>query len=223
MAIYAEGRGAAAEAEPFGALTEGAAGIAAIVLAIIALAGISVGALASITTIVIGVALIVQAFNAAAEMSRAFEPSATAAGGVAGRGSELGGEIMIHLAAGVTGIVLGILSLVGINTFYLVPAALIVFGSSLILGGVTAAQAGQPVMATASSGTQTQIRYQGAAGISGLQILVGFAAAILGILSLIFQGSWVLVLVGFIAVGTALLIVSASFSGAVVRLFTRAA
>ena len=41
MATYVEGRGLATEAEPLGLLSEGAAGIAAIVLAVIALAGIS--------------------------------------------------------------------------------------------------------------------------------------------------------------------------------------
>src|SRR5438270_8981987 len=223
MAIYAEGKGVAAEAEPFGLLTEGAAGIAAIVLAIVALAGISAGALASITTIVIGVALIVQAFNAAAEMSRTLSVSGAADSTVTtGRGSELGGEILIDIAAGVTGIVLGVLGLVGINAQYLVPAALVVFGSSLILGGVIAGQGGHRVTGMTSSGAQMQVAYSNSAAISGLEILVGFAAIILGILALIFQSSWVLVLVGFIAVGTALLIVSASFSAAVVRLFTRA-
>jgi len=48
MAVYGEGRGIAAEAEPFGLLTEGAAGIATIVLGVIALAGVSAGVLAPI-------------------------------------------------------------------------------------------------------------------------------------------------------------------------------
>jgi hypothetical protein len=43
---------------------------------------------------------------------------------------------------------------------------------------------------------------------------------VLGILSLIFMASWVLVLVGMLAVGAALLMISATFSGAVMRLFT---
>ena len=66
MAVYGEGRGIAAEAEPFGLLTEGAAGIATIVLGVIALAGVNAGVLASIITIIIGVGLMVQAFNASA-------------------------------------------------------------------------------------------------------------------------------------------------------------
>ena len=78
MAVYGEGRGIASEAEPFGLLTEGAAGIATIVLSVIALAGISAGVLASIITIVIGVGLLVQAFNVGAEASRELNASGTA-------------------------------------------------------------------------------------------------------------------------------------------------
>ena len=67
MAVNGEDRGIIGEAESFGLITEGAAAIAAIVLAIIALTGVSAAALASITTIIIGVVLMVQAFNAAVE------------------------------------------------------------------------------------------------------------------------------------------------------------
>ena len=221
MAIYGEGRGIAAEAEPFGLLTEGAAGIATIVLAVVALAGISAGLLASIITIIIGVGLMVQAFNAAAEASRELNANGAAVAASA-RGAELGGEVMINVAAGLTGIVLGILGLVAVNTPHLVAAALIVFGGALVLGGAVAAQ-GRTTMATTASGTPVQVSYRGSsASMSGLQILVGFAAVILGILALIFEASWVLPLVGFTAVGAAMLMVSATFSGAVVRLFTPA-
>ena len=76
MAMFQEGRGLVSEAEPLGLLTEGAAGIAVIVLAVIALAGTSSGALASIVTIVVGVGLMVQAFNSAAEHSKVMAANA---------------------------------------------------------------------------------------------------------------------------------------------------
>jgi membrane protein implicated in regulation of membrane protease activity len=53
--------------------------------------------------------------------------------------------------------------------------------------------------------------------------MVGIAAIVLGILALTTLASWVLVLVGFIAIGAALLMVSATFSGAVTRLLVGAA
>jgi hypothetical protein len=228
MALYSEGRGIAAEAEPFGLLTEGAAGIAAIVLAIIALAGISAGALAAIVTIVIGVGLVVQAFNAAAEMSRATSVGGSIGTTVAtapGQSGDLGGEVMVDVAAGITGIVLGILGLVGVNAPHLIPAALIVFGGSLILSGAVSAQGrtSSATVVSASGMQQGQVVYQSSAAASGFEILVGFAAVILGILTLVLQMNWVLVLAGFIAIGACLLLVSASFSGAAVRLFNTAA
>ena len=200
MAIYAESRGRMTEAEPVGLLTEGAAGIAAIVLSVVALAGISVESLASIATIVIGLGLMVQAFNSAAEHARAM----TAAAEAGPRGVELGGDVMVGGLCGVAGIVLGILALVGINAAHLAPAALIVFGGSLLLSGA------------ASMGDRA------AAAAGGMEVLIGVAAIVLGILSLILATSWVLVLVGFIAVGAAMLLVSASFSGAMMRLLTTA-
>jgi hypothetical protein len=222
VAVYVEGKGIAADAEPFGLLTEGAAGIAAIVLAIIALAGIATAALASITTMIIGVGLMVQAFNAAAEVSRQLDTGGTP-DTVAWRGIELGGEVMIGMTAGLAGIVLGILGLVGINAPHLIPAALIVFGELLIFSGAVAAQGRVLGTTTTVSGVPVQVSYRGSAAIWGLEVLVGFAAAILGILTLILTASWILLLVGFIAVGAALLIVSATFSGAVMRRFTPAA
>src|ERR1700751_2452800 len=131
MAIYTESRGRTSEAEPIGLLTEGAAGIAVIVLTVIALAGISAGALESIAAIVIGVGLMVQAFNSAAEATRVM----TANTDVSQQGVTLGGEIMVDCLCGLTGIVLGILALVGNNGAHLLPAALIVFGGSLLLSG----------------------------------------------------------------------------------------
>jgi hypothetical protein len=215
MAILQEGRWFASDAEPLGLLTEGAAGIAVIVLAVIALAGTSTGALASIVTIVVGVGLIVQAFNSAAENSKVMAANAAPI-------PDLGGEVVVDGLSGVTGIILGVLALVGINPPYLVPSALIVFGGALLLSGAI----GVPPRAAQSTapGGQTQVvSYHSSAAASGVEILIGIAAIVLGILSLIFVSSWVLALVGFIAVGAALLMVSATFSGTMMRLFTTTA
>jgi hypothetical protein len=216
MATYIEGRSFGSEAEPLGLLSEGAAGIATIVLAVIALAGISVAPLASIVTIVIGVGLMAQAFNSAAERFKAIPVGSTSTAQPTG----VGGEVMVDVSTGITGVVLGILALVGINAVHLVPAALIVFGGALLLSGALEMV---PTTVPVASTTGEQVRiasYQASAATGGLEIMVGIAAIVLGILSLIFMSSWVLVLVGFIAIGAAMLMVSATFSGAVTRLFT---
>ena len=96
------------------------------------------------------------------------------------------------------------------------------FGGALLLSG--AIGLGPKASQSTAPGGQTQIvAYQGSAAASGMEILIGIAAIVLGILSLIFVGSWVLALVGFVAVGAALLMVSATFSGTMIRLFTTTA
>jgi hypothetical protein len=217
MNTYVERRGLANDAEPVGLLTEGAAGIAVIVLAIIALAGVSAEALTSIAAIVIGVGLMVQAFNSAAEHSKTM--TADAAAGV--HRAEFGGDVMVDSMCGLTGIVLGILALVGMNAAHLLPPALIVFGGALLVSGAVSAR--PTTVAMSGSGSEAlAVTHRGSAAAGGMEILIGLAAIVLGILSLLMTGTWVLVLVGFIAVGAAMLLVSATFSGAVMRLFTSA-
>jgi hypothetical protein len=210
MAVYTETKGRTSEVEPFGLLTEGAAGIAAIVLMIVALAGVSALLLASIATIVIGVGLTVQAFNSAAEEARLL--------GVGAEDAPLGGEVMVDTVCGLIGIVLGILALVGVHAGYLLPPALIVFGGALLLSGFTGLW--PKTVPIASPGAERHIiAYQGSAAASGLEILTGLAAIVLGILSVIMAASGILALVGFLVVGAALLMVSASFAGTARRLF----
>jgi hypothetical protein len=130
--------------------------------------------------------------------------------------------MVVDCLSGVTGIVLGILALVGISATYLVPSALIVFGSALLLSGAIGMRP-KTWQATPSGGQPQVLAYHGSAAASGMEVLIGLAAIVLGILSLIFMTSWVLPLVGFLAVGAALLMVSATFSGSLMRLFTATA
>jgi hypothetical protein len=215
MATFVQGSHFGSEAEPFGMLSEGAAGIATIVLAVIALAGVSAAPLASIVTIVIGVGLMVQAFNSAAGRSKVMPAGV-------GASAEVSGEVMVDVLTGVAGVILGILALVGINASHLVPAALIIFGGALLLSGASEMMP-RGVSVASTTGGQAQISsYQGPVVTGGMEIMVGIAAIVLGILSLIFMSSWVLVLVGFIAIGAAMLMVSATFGMAVTRLFAAA-
>jgi hypothetical protein len=215
MLTHVQARGPASEAEPVGLLTEGAAGIAVIVLAIIALAGVSVAALISIAAIVIGVGLMVQAFNSAAEHTR----MVTVNGGTSTQAAEFGGEVMVDCMCGLTGIVLGILALVGIYPGHLLPPALIVFGGALLVSGAMALR--PRTLSVSGPGSETAVvMYHGSPAAGGMEILIGLAAIVLGILSLLLTGAWVLIAIGFIAVGAAMLLVSATFSGAVMRLFT---
>lgn len=205
MATLLENAGMAAETEPVGLFTEGAVGIATIVLAIVALAGVSSVTLAAIATIVIGVGLMAQAFNTAAENLRL--PAAAVA--------DFGGEVMVDCLAGGTGIVLGVLALIGINPQYLMPAALIVFGGALLLSGALEMRTRTLIPALLAEGEgRRMLTMPGSAAASGMEVLMGIAAVVLGILSLLMTESAVLLLVGYITVGAALLTVSATFGAA---------
>lgn len=209
MSTFTEGRSLASEAEPVGLLTEGAAGIAVIVLAIIALDGVSSLALASIATIIIGVGLMVQGFNTTAESSR---------GMASGASAEFGSEVMVDCLCGGAGLVLGILALVGAGSAVLLSAALIVFGGALLLSGALEMRA--PIVTPGPAGTEI-VAYRGSMAAGGMETLLGIAALVLGILSLLVAHGNILLMVGLIAVGAALLMVSATFGGAVLRIFAR--
>lgn len=209
MATYVETGGMATDTEPVGLFTEGAAGIAAIVLAIIALAGVSTTALASIAAIVIGVGLMVQGFNTAAENLRL-----PMAGGVA----DFGGEVMVDCLGGGAGIVLGVLSLIGLGAgaAHLLAPALIVFGGALMLSGALATRSR---LVVPHAGMPQAVSFPGSAATGGVEVLMGITAVVLGILALVLADKAMLLLVGFIVVGAALLIVSATFGAALMRVF----
>lgn len=194
MTAFVENTRVVAEGEPVGLFTEGAAGIAVIVLAILALVGVASPALAAIATIVIGVGLMAQGFNTAAENARL--PVAA--------GTEFDSEVMVDCLAGGAGIVLGILALLGLDAAALLPAALIVFGGALLLSGALALRSPAAIL-------------RGSAATGGMELLMGIAATVLGILSLVMAHTAVLILVGFITLGAALLIVSATFGTALMR------
>ena len=112
-------------------------------------------------------------------------------GRAAGAQAEVGGEAMVDCLTGITGIVLGILALVGINAVHLVPAALIVFGGALLLGGAMQMRPKAAPLVNTAAGQVQIVSHQGSAAAGGMEVMVGIAAIVLGILSLVFMSSWV--------------------------------
>src|SRR5690242_5352429 len=125
--IFAEGT--ALEGAGSGALIDAIGGLATIVLAIIALAGVASGTIVSIATIVFGAALLIHGGAMLSEYSRSLYPA-----GANSMAAEFGGSSLSSLfLAGATGIVLGILALLGIYSGQLTAISLIVFGSALLV------------------------------------------------------------------------------------------
>lgn len=219
MAVYHTSTGGSsswADAAQVGPMTEGAAGIAVIVLTILSLAAVSPAVLASVATIIIGVGLIIESANTGIEYSRV-----TAAGGV--QTAELGSDVTVELMAGVAGIVLGILALLSAGALMaLLPAALVVFGGCLLLAGLSATTIGvaQSTMETPMGGTAISMQTE-LAPARGLQILVGIAAVVLGILSFVVTAGGTLLVVGLLVVGAGLLGTSANFTQSFIKLLSR--
>jgi len=185
-----------------GSVTEALCGAGTVVLAIIALAGVLPGYLASICTIVFGVALIAQGGAIAARFRHLLHETAPYE---LDTRAELGGGMGAELAGGAAGIVLGILGLIGIATGVLIPIAVIVFGVSLLIGTGATVDLGTLGMSTAHE-RFAQVARQASVAASGTQALVGIGAIVLGILALIGFDPLVLTLVALLALGGSVLL-----------------
>lgn len=177
-----------------GLMTERIGAVAAIILAILGLAGILSRDLAAIATIVIGAIMLADGGLARQARRR-----------LAGTGSmpvaELSNSgVTAEFFGGFAGIVLGILAMFQPAPQTLLAVAVLVFGAALLLGGGLAApltwliqsqndpyapEAQTPAFAAPSSG----------------HTLVGLAALVLGILAVVGLAPLTLVLVGLLALG----------------------
>jgi hypothetical protein len=200
----------AVEAAGAGATTEAIGAAAAIVLAIIALAGILQLPLMAIATIVLGVAILMDAASVGARYSRLLRASWTGEGHLAR--TELGGGVSAGALAGIAGIVLGILALLGLSPVALCAVALIVFGGGLLFG--SAAKGRLASLGTTHYGVSahTGRLIDETIGLSsGGEVFMGIGAVVLGILSLLGLDPVILVLVGYLGVGAAVLLSGSAF------------
>lgn len=175
---------------------------AGVVLTIIALADVLPFLLTQIVVIVLGAGLLIQGLTVAA---RARElPSET--GGTPGA---LAGELTVEVAAGATGIVLGILSLVGLAPMTLATVATIAFGAALLLGGAETYRLNQFQLPWAPLSSPAEHTVQRTAKSSaGGEEMAGLAAIVLGILALVGMNPGVLVLVALLAMSSMMFISS---------------
>ncbi|MGE5184154.1 MAG: hypothetical protein ACM31C_18925 [Acidobacteriota bacterium] len=198
-----------------GASLEVIGGAAAVVLAIIGLAGAYPVWMLSIATICAGGALLAEGGSIAARWNDVMRQL----GGDTSERAEVVGGIGTEVIGGAAGIVLGILALVGVMPFVLLSVAAIVFGGSLLLGG-----AAQPELDALVPERDARLRRitRGAIQASGgVMVMVGIAAAVLGILALLSVGPIVtLSLIALLCVGGALLVGGGALTARFARRFT---
>jgi hypothetical protein len=193
VTTYSRGPGEEARSDTSGWLTEALGGAAVIVLAVLGLMHIDGSLLASIATIVLGAAFLVEGGALAARFMRVARRETTTAR------ESVGGDVAMESMCGAAGIVLGILALVGIYPMVLVPAAVIVFGAGMLSASGTAWR-----LNTQHTPTSPQVRphwFEESFDFSGSQVLIGFAGIVLGILALAGYVPLVLSLVGLLALG----------------------
>ena len=197
---------------------EAIGGIAAVVLGILGLLGVLPGLMAAIGVIIIGVGLISQGTAVAAryeELLKALD------GGGARQAAELAGGMTTEFIGGVTGIVLGVLALLGIVPLTVMAAALIAFGAALLM---STAETGRLISMGSLEGERArQIFRIAVPAAAGGQVLIGLASMILGILALVMVPamSLTLILVGVLSVGASLLFSGSAVAGRLMMLLKR--
>jgi hypothetical protein len=201
-----------------GSVTEAICGAGAVVLAIIGLAGTLPGYLASIATIVFGVALLAQGGAIAARYSRLLRETTPHEWDAR---AELGGGMGAEFLAGGAGVVMGILGVLGIGTPTLIPIAVIVFGGALLLGSGSTADLSTLTM-SGPHGRVAQISRQAAVAASGAQVLVGVAAIVLGIIALVGVDPVPVTLVALLVLGASVLFTGTALTGRMAGLLHRA-
>jgi hypothetical protein len=199
-----------------GALWEAACGVAVIGLAIAGLAGADPRILSGIAQIVFGAGLLGADGAVVACWSRlwrrnAFEPARVPFAG------PLGAEAV----GGVAGIILGILTLVGLVPLVLSAVAVIVFGGSILMGGAARARVARGNVNRLGWTEEDNRMFQEAHAVAlGGRALVGFAAIVLGIIAVVSAasvpgGSMVLSLVGLLCLGAGSLLAGSAFGAQV--------
>ena len=118
------------ETAAYGGLIDAIGGLATVVIAIVGLSGVNAPMMASIATIVFGVALLIQGGAMLSEYAQIIFPAGSRTTNVEGFG---GSSLSVVFLVGAAGIVLGVLSLLGIEPATLTPIAAIAFGSALVL------------------------------------------------------------------------------------------
>jgi hypothetical protein len=207
---------AAVDAAAYGGLADAVGGIATIVLAVIALAGVHPEIITPIAIIVFGAALLIQGGTMLSEYASVIFPAGSMSSSAEHFG---GGSLSILFLVGVAGIVLGVLALLGIAADILTPVAIIAFGSALLLSSNSVRQLYMLQTSTRSvaprAGTE-MLAGEMASGSAGIQMLAGLAAIVLGILAVVGISQNILMLSALIVLGATIVLTGSALSGLVI-------
>jgi hypothetical protein len=194
-----------------GSIGETIVGVSALVLSIIALAGIENIMVAAIVSILLGAALLLTGWSMGARYVYLIHETE---GGLWSTAAELGGGITAAFLGGTAGVVLGLLVLLGTATEILLPVAAIVFGGTLLLTcGATSKVNYLRMIGTRAERKEMALAREAVGAASSLQVLFGLGAVVLGILALLHIHWAILTLVGLLAVSVSMVLSGAAVSG----------
>jgi hypothetical protein len=195
-----------------GSLIEALAGIGAVALAILGLAGILPLTFAAICAIALGAALLFEGGSIATLMGRLYAHESVEID--PDMASGLGAESVAGLGA----LVLGILALLNVEVATLLPTATIVLGAGMLFGSAATWRVdSMRERGFATTDRVTLLAREALHAAAGAHAFVGLSAVILGILALIGDAPITLVLVGMLVLGGAVLLTSAAIGGRFLR------
>jgi len=195
-----------------GSTLETAGGLAAVVLAVIGFSQSGV-LLCAIATVAIGVALLSQGASIMARWRHAVRKLE---GSRKPDRNELVEGVSTEVFGGIVGIILGVIALAGIKPLVMLPVAAIVFGGSLLLGG--AAQPDLVYLAPERNPRYARATFGAIQASGGIMVMVGIAAAVLGILALLDVAPPLsFALIAMLSIGFALLIAGGALTARFMR------
>ena len=193
-------------------------GVAAVVLAILGLAGVAPHYLVTSAAIALGIAMLFEGGLIASEYTKVLNTGAETS---ALAGTQLGGGLSGEALAGIAAIVLGILALVFVKPEVLVSVAAIVLGGGLIFGsGVMSRLNVVKIDASSDPDTAKQVARSAVSTAGGLQVLVGLSAVVLGILALISLAPLTLDLIAMLVVGSSFMLSGGAVTSRVLSYFS---
>jgi hypothetical protein len=198
-----------AEVVAGGSMVEAIAGVSAVVLAILGLAGLLPVYLLDIATIAVGLALLFEGGAIAVRYSRLLSETV----GSRLSSAELGGGMGVEVLGGIAGIVLGILALLGLMPLTLASVAAIVFGGTLLMSSGTTSRLNCLIIdGHGWPDTARRVAREAVLAAASVQVLVGLAGGILGLLALLGIYPLELALVAMLCLGASVLLSGTAIS-----------
>jgi len=189
---------------------DAATGALVALIAIIGFAGEAPRTMAALAFVGVGLAFVVEAAGIA-RRSHKFADSRHPLG------AQIMASALAQLFTGATGAILGVLALIGIEPFVLLPIASIAFAVALLFGTGAAVQV-DTIAAHIEPSQTRRVIHEAVVGASGARLLIAFGVLVLGVLALAGVERLTLLLTVALSLAVALLLGSVSLGD---RLSTR--